>query len=375
MDTDIHAAGTATPAPAPQAAATRLSGKRLLFKPIPRCHDNGCHADVYMPSDEHVDKAVKGDGVPIAVFLHGGAFGKGGSMNVAPDWVSYLVENGFMAVSLEYRLLPHADIDDMRTDVLDGYRWILRDLPTIIGGGKKPLRIAKSQVIVAGFSAGGALALYLGFDAVQNGLPAPRAIVPVYAVTKLDRPKAVAEDIIRQVDQAYDAAVQEESSACVPYARYPAEYPKRSAFLEGAFKHGIIDRYLLPQRQSVTSLPYDAVPPPHLSPFDMASQLPSAASQPKRSSKSLSSSGGSGPFPATAFIVATADSIVPPSNSHEMHEKLVAAGVPSQVFVAEGAKHGFSSKEDGKRGGKYWQQAVGPALDWAIGMTRMQYSK
>lgn len=370
MDTDIHAAGTATPAPAPQAAATRSSGKRLLFKPIPRCHDSGCHADVYMPSDELVEKAVKGDGVPVAVFLHGGAFGKGGSMNVAPDWVAYLVENGFMAVSIEYRLLPHADIDDMRSDVLDGYRWILRDLPTIIGG-KKPLRIAKSQVIVAGFSAGGALALYLGFDAVQNGLPAPRAIVPVYAVTKLDRPKPVAEDVVRQVDAAYDAAVQEESSACVPYARYPADYPKRSAFLEGAFKHGLIDRYLLPQKQTPSMLAWDATPPPHASPLDMAAQLPSAASQPKRSSKSAPR----GPFPATAFIVATADSIVPPSNSHEMYDKLVAAGVESKVFEAQGAKHGFSSKEDGKRGGKYWQAAVGPALDWAIGMTRMQYSQ
>lgn len=99
-----------------------------------------------------------------------------------------LVQHGFVAVSIDYRLCPEINIlDGPMTDVCDALRWARDDLPKLklqCPG----LRVDGEKVVVVGWSTGGHLAMTLAWTALQRGVKPPEAILAFYCPTDYEAP-------------------------------------------------------------------------------------------------------------------------------------------------------------------------------------------
>lgn len=102
-----------------------------------------CKLDVYYPTDQR--------DVPVVVWFHGGGL-EGGSKHIDAE----LRECGFMVVSVNYRLLPKATIDDCIDDAAAAVAWTFRHCAEYGGSPRK--------IFVAGHSAGGYLTDMIGLD-------------------------------------------------------------------------------------------------------------------------------------------------------------------------------------------------------------------
>lgn len=102
---------------------------------------------------------------PIVLYLHGGGyvFGSPRTHRSLVSRISHVT--GLAALSLDYRLPPEATLPAPTEDALAAYRELLDQ-------GRDP-----GQIVVAGDSAGGNLALSLALHAAEAGLPRPAALV------------------------------------------------------------------------------------------------------------------------------------------------------------------------------------------------------
>lgn len=99
---------------------------------------------------------------------------------IRPKQTHHLLANGFLPVSLDYRLCPEVNlIDGPMTDVLDAYRWARTTLPSI--ASRHGFVADAGKIVVVGWSTGGHLALSLGWTAEEVGLPPPTAVLSFYA--------------------------------------------------------------------------------------------------------------------------------------------------------------------------------------------------
>jgi len=115
-------------------------------------------ADVYRPAESGAR--------PVVLWIHGGALIMGGRGGIDRNFREALLKNGFIVVSVDYRLAPETKLAEILTDVQDAYRWVREKGPTLFQAD--PAKIA-----VAGGSAGGYLTLTTGY----NVEPRPRALV------------------------------------------------------------------------------------------------------------------------------------------------------------------------------------------------------
>ncbi|RWF13661.1 MAG: alpha/beta hydrolase, partial [Mesorhizobium sp.] len=90
---------------------------------------------------------------PVLLFIHGGAWriGSRGNVNGKPG---FLLANGFLFVSIDYRMLPDADVATQAADVERAYAYVRANIASY---GGDPDRIA-----VMGHSAGCHLAALTG---------------------------------------------------------------------------------------------------------------------------------------------------------------------------------------------------------------------
>jgi acetyl esterase/lipase len=94
--------------------------------------------------------------------------------------IRYLLSNGFLPVSIDYRLCPELNIfDGPITDVRDAYSWVQNDLNSILRS--YDITIDSNRIAAIGWSTGGHLALSLAWTARQAGLTPPTAILSFYA--------------------------------------------------------------------------------------------------------------------------------------------------------------------------------------------------
>lgn len=93
---------------------------------------------------------------PLIVYIHGGAW-RGGSKNEMP--LKELVEAGYPAASIEYRLSTAAKFPAQAYDIKAAIRFLR--------GEARNLKIDASRIVIAGSSAGGHLAALIG---VSNGV-------------------------------------------------------------------------------------------------------------------------------------------------------------------------------------------------------------
>lgn len=95
----------------------------------------------------------------------------------------YLLDNGFLPVSIDYRLSPEINIrDGAMQDISSALEWVREGLPNV--AFKIPgLTVNASKVIVVGWSTGGTLSMTLPFTSLQRGIKPPNAILAFYCPT------------------------------------------------------------------------------------------------------------------------------------------------------------------------------------------------
>ena len=111
---------------------------------------------------------------PAVIFIHGGGWWKRSKEFAVPYLLSYL-ERGFVVCNVEYRLAGVAPAPAAVEDVFAAARWLF--------GHAGDYRIDPRKIIVAGFSAGGHLALLAGMAPETAGFGPPQkfaAIIDYY---------------------------------------------------------------------------------------------------------------------------------------------------------------------------------------------------
>ncbi len=114
---------------------------------------------------------------PVVVWIHGGALMLGHRESV-PRWLMDAGrENGWMVVSLDYRLAPEAMLPEIVADIEDAFKWIRASGPELFQADPK-------RIAVVGGSAGGYLTLTSGFRVE----PRPQALVSLWGYGDLIGP-------------------------------------------------------------------------------------------------------------------------------------------------------------------------------------------
>src|SRR5262245_22785944 len=141
-----------------------FSKKTYTYKTVDRVD---VQADVYRAEDKQVR--------PVVVWIHGGALIMGSRTGVPKRLLDLCRTEGYVLVSLDYRLAPEVKLPAIIEDVQDAFRWLH-------GQGPKLLHIDPERVVVAGGSAGGYLTLMTGFCIK----PRPRALVAYWGYGDVD---------------------------------------------------------------------------------------------------------------------------------------------------------------------------------------------
>ncbi len=113
--------------------------------------------DMYMPKDKNKDKVKKH---PVMIYLHGGGW-TGGDKNRVASKADYFTDQGYVFVSINYRLHPDAEYEQMADDTANAIKWVKDHADEY--------QIDPSKINVMGHSAGGHLtALVTGFDLLKT---------------------------------------------------------------------------------------------------------------------------------------------------------------------------------------------------------------
>ena len=103
---------------------------------------------------------------PAVVWIHGGGVINGHREQLSGQVRDFAFANGYVLVSLDYRLAPESKLPAVVSDIEDAFRWMC-------GEGATRFGIDRNRIAVSGGSAGGFITLISGFR-VQ---PAPRVLL------------------------------------------------------------------------------------------------------------------------------------------------------------------------------------------------------
>jgi acetyl esterase/lipase len=125
---------------------------------------------------------------PIVVYIHGGGWRRGDKGGVGQK-AGWLIEQGYILVSVNYRFVPDVSIREMTGDIARAIRWTREHAGEYGGAGEK--------IVVMGHSAGAHLAALVCTDesylkAEGLSLAAVKGCVPI-DVSVYDIPKRLAE--------------------------------------------------------------------------------------------------------------------------------------------------------------------------------------
>lgn len=124
--------------------------------------------------------------IPAVILVHGGYWSKGSRRELA-GFAKKFADKGFLAMTIDYRLLPNYKQEEQTSDVIEALWWLRQN--------GKALGVDSSKVGIVGLSAGGYLAAWAStHDMVNsNGVHSlPNAVVTFYAPWDLTK-KAVEE--------------------------------------------------------------------------------------------------------------------------------------------------------------------------------------
>ena len=153
----------------PALARAEINKMTHTFK---RVGDLEIKADVYQP-----EQAKGGGKLPVVVWIHGGALINGHRESV-PKWLlDASLKQGWIVVSIDYRLAPETQLPEIVADLEDAFRWVREKGPELFHAD--PVRVA-----AIGGSAGGYMTLTSGFRAN----PRPVALVSLWGYGDLVGP-------------------------------------------------------------------------------------------------------------------------------------------------------------------------------------------
>lgn len=112
--------------------------------------------------------------------IHGGGHIMLSRDDVRPAQTEILLKQGFLPISVDYRLCPEVTlVDGPMCDVSDALAWIRTVLPSITLS-RRDVKVDGAQVVAVGWSTGGTLALSLGWTSIERGIKPPEAILVFY---------------------------------------------------------------------------------------------------------------------------------------------------------------------------------------------------
>ena len=149
----------------------RLSGGETAFEKTSYTYKQvdeiRIQADVYRADDEVIR--------PTLVYIHGGALINGSRAPVPRRLLNLAQQEGYVLVSIDYRLAPEVKLPAIIEDLKDAFTWIRAKGPTLFHANPEKL-------VVSGGSAGGYLALMSGI-CVE---PRPTALVAYWGYGDVD---------------------------------------------------------------------------------------------------------------------------------------------------------------------------------------------
>ncbi|WP_423602182.1 alpha/beta hydrolase [Sphingomonas sp. MS122] len=122
----------------------------------PQAREIAYGADALQRLDFYPAASAKGP-APLFVFVHGGGWKRGDKRNATgAAKIAHFTGRGFAFASVNYRLVPDAEVEDQAQDVANGIARLIRDART--------LGIDPSRLVLAGHSAGAHLAALIATD-------------------------------------------------------------------------------------------------------------------------------------------------------------------------------------------------------------------
>ena len=117
----------------------------------------------------------------IALMIHGGGYVMLSRKAIRPAQTKHLISQGFLPVSIDYRLCPEVTmIDGPLSDVKSGYCWARSELPSRLLA-EHGVSVDSEKIVAIGWSTGGHLAMSLAWTTRDEGIPSPDAILSFYA--------------------------------------------------------------------------------------------------------------------------------------------------------------------------------------------------
>ena len=187
-----------TPAPVPAAKGDIVETLNVPYATVPGVDANLLALDIHAPKG--------GKGAPVVIYVHGG-YWKAGDKSQKGHLPDFFCRQGFVFVSVNYRLAPAVQHPVPIQDVARAVAWV-HDHIAKHGGDP-------SQILLTGHSAGAQLVALLGTDAKRLGehrkpLSILRAVIPLDSAA-MDIRDVAAND--RRADSPYRAAFGSEPAA------------------------------------------------------------------------------------------------------------------------------------------------------------------
>jgi acetyl esterase/lipase len=263
----------------------------IVYKTVEGCE---IKLDVYEPAGGTRHAAV--------MYIHGGALMGGSREQVGSPMLAQLLRQGYVIVSIDYRLAPETKVPGIIEDVQDAYRWMRTQ-------GSQRFGINPDNISTSGGSAGGYLTLMTGFCLE----PRPRSLVSYFGYGDIDGPW------LSEPDEFYNKSLPplSKEESWVGFGNGPVS--ERSSG-----KHGQLYHYF---RQHGTWS------------FEVSSHDPHK--EPKWFDRYCPIRNVTKAYPPTLLIHGTADTDVPYAESKAMAAKLAEVGVEHEFITVPGAGHGL----------------------------------
>ena len=98
----------------------------------------------------------RGKRAPLILYVHGGGWSQGDKAHDISDKVEHFVGEGYAFASMNYRLVPHATVEQQAADVANAVGWLR--------SRTKALGIHRQKVVLMGHSAGAHLVALIATD-------------------------------------------------------------------------------------------------------------------------------------------------------------------------------------------------------------------
>jgi acyl transferase domain-containing protein/acetyl esterase/lipase/aryl carrier-like protein len=134
---------------------------------------------VEIPADIYLPAQIPEKPMPIALMIHGGGHMTLSRRAVRPAQTSFLLSQGILPVSIDYRLAPQVNVvDGSMADTRDACIWVQTALAKIMA--KKNIAVDSTKYVVIGWSTGGTLAMTTAWTIKEAGFLPPLAILSFY---------------------------------------------------------------------------------------------------------------------------------------------------------------------------------------------------